>query len=62
MFEWLANNYMNVIIVSTVSAVLILDIVYLAVQRKKGGMCSGCQGCSGCSNCKNCGSHKADKK
>ena len=60
MFEWLANNYMTVIIIAVVALVLGLDVIYLIRQRKKGGMCSGCQGCSGCSNCKNCGSHKAD--
>ena len=61
MFEWLAENLMTVIIIAVVAAVLVLDVIYLARQHKKGGMCSGCQGCSGCSDCKGCGSHKAEK-
>ena len=62
MFTWLAENYMTVIIIAVVAALIIADIVYLIRQHKKGGLCSGCQSCSGCcQSCKNCGEHKSDK-
>ena len=44
MFEWIASN---------ISAVIILDIIYLVKSRKKGknscgGNCAGCTMCGGC--------------
>lgn len=58
MFEWLSENYMTVIIIAVIAAVLAWDIVYLIKKRKKGGLCSGCGNCSGCSGCKSTKNNK----
>ena len=35
MFTWLAENYMTVIIIAVVAALIIADIVYLIRQHKR---------------------------
>lgn len=51
MLAFISDNAATIIISAVVLAVIVIDIIYLVRQRKKGKhICSGC-----CENCGRCG-------
>ena len=52
MFAWLSVNYINILLILAVAAVVFLCVRSMVRDRKAGrpscGSCSSCGGCAGC--------------
>ena len=51
--EFILDNASTIIISAVVSAVILLDIIYLVHKKKQGKNICECSGCSGCNKCGN---------
>ena len=52
MFAWIAENAVTIIVAAVVFAAVILAVVKIIKDKKKGAVCSsGCAGCSCSGDC-----------
>ena len=61
MLEWLSANWVNIVIIAAVNALVVLAIVSMARDKKAGKSSCGCS-CSGCALADKCHSVAKAKK